>query len=223
MNTKELITLNNDKRIKLTEENESYYSNVLIYVRLKLQLSEHQSEEILMEILDHLIDAQAEGKTAQDVFGESPISYAESLIAQLPNEQKRNLFWFFTGITANIVAYVLIIRGVLLLILANFTEVNYDIPLVTISITALLIVVFIVSVMSFIFRRLRKSLINDTPIFKDSLLSGLYAAVNMGIFVLIVYTLPEIGWMMHLSAWTSIGIGAIVWVITYLIKKKAEK
>src|SRR5699024_2812258 len=223
MNTKELIALNNEMRTKLSEKNEAYYSKILIYVRLKLQLSEHQSEEILMEILNHLIEAQAEGKTAQDVFGKDPIHYAEDLIEQLPNERKRNIFWFFTGIAVNIVGYVLIIRGVLLLLLGNFTEVNYNLPLVTISIIVLLIVLFIISVVSFIFRRARRSLINDSSTFKDSLFAGVYAAVNMGVFLLIIYTLPELGWTIHLSAWTSILIGTIIWGSIFIIKKMEKR
>lgn len=223
MNTQELIALNNEKRTQLTSENEAYYSNVLIYVRLKIQLSEHQSEEILMEVLDHLIDAQAEGKTARDVFGTDSISYAQSLIEQLPKEQKRNLFWFFSGIVGNIIGYVLVIRGLLLLLLENFIDVSYDVPLVSIVIVTLLIVVFILSVVSFIFRQLRLSMVRSTSLLKGSLLTGLYAAINMGVLLLIVYTLPELGWNLHLSAWTSLITGVIILVILFLIKKSVKK
>lgn len=172
-----------------------------------------------MEILDHLIEAQAEGKTAQEVFGKDPIHYAEELIKQLPNERKRHIFWFFTGIAVNIIGYVLIFRGVLLLLLGNFTKVHDDLPLGTISIIALLIVLFIISVVSFILRRTRKSLVKGSSTFKESLFAGGYAAVNMGVFLLIIYTLPEIGWTIHLSAWTSILIETIVWGLMFFINK----
>ena len=58
MKAKQLIEENNRKREQLTPENEKYYGDMLIYIRLQLSLSEQQSEEVLMEMLDHLLDGQ---------------------------------------------------------------------------------------------------------------------------------------------------------------------
>lgn len=68
MNVDMLIEENNRKRELLTPENEKYYDDMLIYIRLQWRLSEQQSEEVLMEILDHLLHGQEEGKTAKDMF-----------------------------------------------------------------------------------------------------------------------------------------------------------
>ena len=52
MKAKQLIEENNRKRNLLNPENNHYYSDMLIYIRLNLSLSEQQSEEVLLEMLD---------------------------------------------------------------------------------------------------------------------------------------------------------------------------
>src|SRR5699024_6578289 len=123
MNTKELIEMNNEKRKKLTKENESYYSDILIYVRLTLELSEHSTEEALMEILDHLLEGQDAGKTATDIFGKDPIAYAETTIDELLKEQKRHVTSFLFCIAATIIGPILSLRGLHLGVPCIFTTV----------------------------------------------------------------------------------------------------
>ncbi|MGO1478994.1 DUF1129 family protein, partial [Senegalia sp. (in: firmicutes)] len=79
MKTKELIKLNNEKREKLTDENLKYYEEVLIYIRSSLDKKEVETEEILAELLDHLLDAEENGKTAKEIFGASPTEYAKEI------------------------------------------------------------------------------------------------------------------------------------------------
>ena len=88
-------------------ENEKYYSDMLIYIRLQLALSEQQSEEVLMEMLDHLLDGQHEGKSAQDIFGDDPKRYADEIILNLPKEQKREVIPFILGIVIDLVSWML--------------------------------------------------------------------------------------------------------------------
>ncbi len=86
--TEELIELNNEKREALSERNQQVYEDFLLYFRTDLRIAEQQAEELLMDILDHLLEAEKEGKTAYDLFGENPKAYAEELIAHLPREKK---------------------------------------------------------------------------------------------------------------------------------------
>lgn len=94
---KQLIEINNRKRSELTPENEKYYSDFLIYIRLQLFLSEQQSEEVLMEILDHLIEGQNDGKTAKLIFGNNPKEFADEIIRQIPNENKKKMGRLISG------------------------------------------------------------------------------------------------------------------------------
>lgn len=79
MTEKEMVQLNNKKRMLLTPKNEAAYGEMLIYLRLT-SVPQKQMEELLLEILDHLLEAQADGKTAHDIFGEDLKAYCDELI-----------------------------------------------------------------------------------------------------------------------------------------------
>ncbi|MGE7887786.1 DUF1048 domain-containing protein [Bacillus cereus] len=79
MTEKEMVQLNNKKRKLLTPENEVAYGDMLIYLRLT-SVPQKQMEELLLEILDHLLEAQEDGKTAHDIFGEDLKAYCDELI-----------------------------------------------------------------------------------------------------------------------------------------------
>ena len=221
VNTKELIERNNEKRTQLTDDNEAYYSDILIYVRLKLELSESRSEEMLMEVLDLLVEGQEEGKTATDIFGMEPVAYAETIIAELPKEKKRNIALFLLGVTGMILGPVLIIRGLLLLILSAFTDVNEAIPVITTSIIGICIILYIILMLIFIVKRTRSSFMNNTSVAKNSLYAGLFAAIGMGILVLIIYTLPAIGPIIEFTWWASIISGVVIWLLVHFTKEKS--
>ena len=86
--TKDLVRENNQKQKLLTKENEKLYSDFLLYIRTNFNVSEQEGEEILMDILDHLLAAQEEGRTAEDLFGDDPKAYADELIELLPSPKK---------------------------------------------------------------------------------------------------------------------------------------
>ncbi|PHC75426.1 hypothetical protein COF39_05810, partial [Bacillus toyonensis] len=87
MNAQDMIELNNKKRELLTFENEASYGDMLVYLRLS-NVPEQQVEELLLEILDHLIEAQRENKNAYDIFGNDLQSYCDELISALPAQTK---------------------------------------------------------------------------------------------------------------------------------------
>lgn len=70
---------------ELTAENEKYYGNLLIYVRAKSIIRDNQqSETLLLEILQDLLDAQNQGISAEEYFGKNPKQIADEIIKQLP-------------------------------------------------------------------------------------------------------------------------------------------
>ncbi len=87
MKVKDMIELNNKKRELLTSENEAAYGDMLVYLRLS-NVPEQQMEELLLEILDHLIEAQVENKNAYDIFGDDLQSYCDELISALPPQTR---------------------------------------------------------------------------------------------------------------------------------------
>ncbi|MEH7432984.1 DUF1048 domain-containing protein, partial [Bacillus thuringiensis] len=87
MNAQDMVELNNKKRELLTSENEAAYGDMLVYLRIS-NVPQQQMEELLLEILDHLIEAQAENKSAYDIFGNDLQSYCDELISALPTQTK---------------------------------------------------------------------------------------------------------------------------------------
>ena len=74
--TKQLIIENNQERKKLTEDNLKVYEEVVVYLRTNL-VSESQIEEVLTEILGHLIELQSNGGNHFDLFGANPKDIAK--------------------------------------------------------------------------------------------------------------------------------------------------
>lgn len=221
MNAKKLIDENNRKRELLTPENEAYYSDLLIYIRLQWRLSEQQSEEVLMEMLDHLLQGQEEGKTAKDIFGHDPKGFADEIIEHLPKEKKRKAVPFIAGIIGDIVSWVLMIRGLLLLVLSQFTEVKTEINLFVIAATSFTITCFVILTIWFIFRLINNSLFKENRKTKlDMLKAGLVGAAGMAVVILTAKFTPDIGPSFHFSWWASLIAGAILKLILYLSKKK---
>ncbi|SDS84053.1 Protein of unknown function [Paenibacillaceae bacterium GAS479] len=79
----ELIHENNRLRVNLNNENKQYYEEMILYIRTS-DIGQHKAEELLLEILQHLLQAQTEGRSASQVFGSQPAEYCRELVKQLP-------------------------------------------------------------------------------------------------------------------------------------------
>ena len=63
---KELIETNAVLQESLTKENEKYYGNLLIYIRIMAFFRDvKKSEELLLEVLRDILDAQEQGLSAE--------------------------------------------------------------------------------------------------------------------------------------------------------------
>ncbi len=94
MKTENWIELNNEKRKLLTKENEAIYGEMLVYLRMSNK-SQEELEPVLIELLDHLLDAQANGKRAEDVFGENPKAFCDELLTAMPKPKAKEFFSMF--------------------------------------------------------------------------------------------------------------------------------
>src|SRR5690625_4532216 len=94
MDAQALIKENNEKRKLLSKENLEWYEDMLVYIRLSFDKSEQETEEVLSEILDHLLEAQEDGKTIEEVFGDDPKAYADEITGELPKIMTIKRFLF---------------------------------------------------------------------------------------------------------------------------------
>lgn len=136
MNTTEMIKRNNERRELLKKENLKVYEDAMIYIRLNAR-SEYATESILLELLEHLIEAQQHGKSAQDVFGDDLHAYCDALIADIPRQSKQS--WLL-----DILRYTTLLFSTLFAVYTVVQLLSYFIPsLKTESISLLPFVVII--------------------------------------------------------------------------------
>ena len=220
MKASELIAQNNQKRDLLTEDNERYYSNLLIYIRTKLSLSEQQSEEVLMEMLDHLLEGQQEGKTARDIFGNDPKGYADEIISHLPEEEKRNSLRFVSQIAVNLLGWFLVIRSIALLVIGQMQEVDSSVFIIP-SIIILVLIALLVSVgVKVIFSLIHKSLFDEKSNDKKMMVkAGLFGAGGFLIVIVASYFMRDFGPSFEFPWIASLGVGAVLLLISWIMKK----
>ena len=136
-----------------------------------------------MEMLDHLLDGQHEGKSAQDIFGDDPKRYADEIILNLPKEQKREVIPFIMRIVIDLVSWMLMIRGVVILVFSQFNIGNVSTSVYLFS--TLFIFAFILGSITFgvwyIFRIIKQSLFKEKANEKKNIVkAGLFGAVIHG-------------------------------------------
>ncbi|MGK0577062.1 DUF1129 family protein [Macrococcus capreoli] len=112
MKTKDIIEQNNIKREELTPENLKVYEEVLMYLRCDLSLSERVTEVTLMDLLDHLLEAQMHDVTTEEFFGPDPKQFAKDLVEEIPKESKRNIWMFTASIFCFLLALFRAISGI---------------------------------------------------------------------------------------------------------------
>lgn len=89
MKTDQLIAQNNQLQQKLSTTNKTYYENLLVFMRShSLLKNDTVLETSLLEILNDLIEAQQNGISAHDYYGQNPREQAQALLNAMPNDLK---------------------------------------------------------------------------------------------------------------------------------------
>jgi len=219
MEAKLLVQENNRKRELLTTENEAYYGDLMVYIRLQLSLSEQQTEEILMELLNHLLEGQKDGKTARQIFGDDPKGFADEIIEQLPQEEKRNVLQFIAALTLNVLGLMLIVRSAVTLIVSFFIEVDMEVNLFKTAFVTLFILSTVGFGVWFIFRLIRNSLFTGKGQTKmDLVKAGLFGSLAFLCIMLVVMFIPAFGPSIYVPWWFSLIAGMFIWLIYRRLK-----
>lgn len=119
--TRDLIIENNVKRLRLNSHDREVYEDYLTYVRANLSINEHDSEKMLLDILNHLLSAEKEGMHAMDFFDHDPKQHADNMINNMPNRTFQNIFKF-------IGLHIIILLGIFSFIrgfTGFFTQIEY--------------------------------------------------------------------------------------------------
>ncbi|QWH19265.1 hypothetical protein EXW62_20055 [Bacillus mycoides] len=222
MNAKDMIELNNRKRKLLIPENEAAYGDMLVYLRLS-NVPEHQVEELLLEILDHLIEAQAENKNAYDIFGDDLQSYCDELISALPAPtklEKISLIGFVISLLLAIQFGIDTVASLFIFLFEKNTErlsPPLSIPGTTLSISLIVLGIL------FILYLLKRYSFDQTMNWKKKILLGFAFATPFcsAIFINIYFKkLPYL--IYHLTFWQNALIAILFYILYKLLYKKTN-
>ncbi|MGO1371761.1 MAG: DUF1129 family protein [Senegalia sp. (in: firmicutes)] len=222
MKTKELIKLNNEKREKLTDENLKYYEEVLIYIRSSLDKKEVETEEILAELLDHLLDAEENGKTAKEIFGASPTEYAKEITEELPSMNLKENILFFTPSILFLFAGVLLVNAIftpLLNYALNIGEVKDTIYLGSIIVEGLLVILVSAIFLYLLMKSIRNPNFNIKNKVIKFLVYWLFSMLYIALFTLIFYLIPDFGYKVTIPVYIQLLLGAIFAISGFAIYK----
>ncbi|MFD1361985.1 DUF1129 family protein [Lentibacillus salinarum] len=225
MNTKDLIQLNNEKREQLTEENKEYYGDMLVYIRTNFNKSERYTEEVLLELLDHLLQAQADGRTAKEVFGDDPQAYCNDIIGEIPAEKKTNRLSFVLYIILRLAGVVSLTAGVVGLILHyvfNLGSGIIDIPLGSGILITLIDLLLLLGLIIFIFKWIKDSTFKEKQPKKwvEFLQLWLLFFLFIGLTALLPRFMPDIGVVMHIPFPAFLLFGAVLYSVSFIMNKK---
>jgi uncharacterized membrane-anchored protein len=226
MTPKELVKLNNEKRGLLNEENLAYYQEMLVFIRTNATKSEQQTEEVLLELLEHLLQAQSEGRSAMDVFGTDPKEYCQSVIDEIPDEKKSKQLGFIVYIALQFLAPIALTFGVIGFILSYFFDLGSSTVSFSLGSWAVIIMLYLaIGFFSILF--IFKLLKNDA--FKKKkrqrkwlnfLQLWILYSVFIGLFILIPVIMPEFGMRMSIHILFVALIGVALYVVAFLLNKK---
>ncbi len=220
MNAKELIRLNNKKRKELTKENEEYYSNMLVYIRTNMTASEQQSEELLMELLDHLIEAQAEGKRAEEVFGDNPSAYCDEMLKQLPKEPGKSTLFFIGFLLLQLASIFAIISGIGDIIIHYLRDGNQKVYLGTAVLSFFIIAAIIFLDVFLILKWLQQSIYKVTNKVKDFLTLFFIITLSLIGMVFIPKLIPPFGYAIEIGGFLYLIVGGAAFIISKWIDRK---
>ena len=228
MKADSLIEENDQLRKQLTPENKQYYEELMTYIRANSTFkSDLDVEQILLDILNDILEAQSNNQTAQSYFSKNPKESADDILKSLPRNLTETLKFALSIALGYIVVFMipslttpgiktdlgnLIIMGIVSFILANIIlwlvgQTIYQRKVVKFVIDAIAVLLFAAVVAGSIFLK--------TPLSFET--NGTVGIILIAI-VFLIMTYIYIGIFKHRMPWTIIyvvlTIDAIIGVLS---------
>jgi hypothetical protein len=214
MKADSLIEKNNQLRKQLTPENKQYYEELMMYIRANSTFkSDLDVEQILLDILNDILEAQSNNQSAPSYFGKDPKQSADEILKSLPRNLTETFKFALTIAFGYVVVFMipslttpgvktdfgnLIIMGFVSFILANVIlwlvgKTIYQQKTMKFMINALAVILFLAVVAG--------SIILKTPLSLE--LNGTLGIVVIAI-VFLFMTYLYVGIFKHQMPWTII-------------------
>lgn len=215
----ELVKVINERRKILTKENNDYYDQLILYMRTKSLRSEQVVEETLLELLEHLIAGQEDGKSTEQIFGKNPRQLADDMLDNIPKESLQKQVPFLMQIGLLFFGVYVLFTGV-----GNYF-LGKDISLPSkgignLVIEGVLLLLYLAVVLILILKLLNKSAFQmKKMVWSIFLLMVLLISGGSLLLALLNYALPQLGEPVTIKPITMIVIGILLLVISFLISK----
>ncbi|QQZ63217.1 DUF1129 family protein [Paenibacillus sonchi] len=203
MKVKAMIKQNNALREQMTPFNRSYYEDMLLGLRAS-KVDPVRTEELLLEAAALLLEGQAKGKNAKQIFGEHPEDYFKEIAGSAPARKVRSKLNYYlmipwAALTGLFSVYA--IAGLVLLWSTGDTEMFGQISIFTILVVGAGAVVLIEIIMKW----LSSLSEDDAPKPKPFDIKGL--GIYVGIAIIVVFLgifLDNLFPVISLSPWVSL-------------------
>lgn len=217
MNATVLINKNNERRKALSSHNLGYYENLMQYIRVSNK-EEYATEEVLLEMLEHLIEAQQEGKQAEEVFGKSPKQLADEIVDTLPKEKTKTKMLLIVEVILQMAGIYILVLGALNL----FNEQSKTYYAGSVA-TVLFVLVFgFIGLIYLFMYLLKKHATRDT-----SKWAYIGAVIAMMVYISLVSItasqMPAFGKSFTVSPLAKIILGACLYLISIVLNKISKK
>ncbi len=211
MSEKDLIAENNRMRAGLNAHNLNVYEDIMVYIRLNYSSDDAETEEVLNDLLSHVLLAQKDGKQIESVTGNDYKSYADSIIQELP---KRNV-WKLSGVIAMIflgISYSISYLADLVFKLIDGAPSTITINLGTEILYVMTIILTGIGIVFLMFHTMQYTLFKDWPSWKENGLVFLVGSGSFLIFILFSFLKDavDIGPSFEMSLWLPVLLGVIL-------------
>ncbi|MDY7220900.1 DUF1129 family protein [Halalkalibacterium halodurans] len=225
MNADDLIKDNNEKRKLLTEENLKVYEDLLLYIRLAHSKSEQETEELLTELLDHLLEAQAKGKSAKAVFGDNPKQYADEIIGEIPKMVTKERFDLFAYGLSMFFATVLVFSGIYRMFRYYVFQVGEAVSEVYVGTALITTIASIVIAWMFVFvvfQYFRWSCFRTINKVFEFFILWLGGMIPFALFFALLYFTPNVGRMIEIPVYLYFVAGVVLYLAAKWSQSRAK-
>lgn len=212
----EMIRENNEKRKLLTKENREYYECFVVYIRSSAGRDERATEELLLELLDHLLEAQKEGKRAEEVFGKNPKELADEMIESLPKQSLKSKIEYAMELIFTLFGWFLTVWGIGPLVQQKDPTIYSGSVIVSILFLLGGFVLLIYLVLFVMKKKAFQAL--EKKRWTTGLLGGVTGVLFMLSFLFILAIEP-FGPTFQVTYYTPFGLGCFFLLASYLFKK----
>jgi len=215
---KQLIEQNNKSRKLLTPENDKYFGDMVVYIRLNRFKDERATEEKLLNLLNELLVAQKEGKSAEELWGNSPKQFSDQIIHSLPTMSAKSIIEFSLEIIFTLFGWILIVDGIYPMI----KQEDQTIALGTLALSAILLIGSFLLFVFIIFSAIKNQSFVDDMKKKINQILVILVGGFFAVGILVNFFIKSFGPTLTISYFTQFGLGCFLLLASYLLKKFRE-